>query len=61
MYACSLNEIDKEIEKLKRYIAEGRKGTALEPRDYRRELDAELHRKESLIKVHSYLKDKCPE
>lgn len=61
MTTCSLNEIDKEIEKLKKYIAEGRKGTALEPRDYPHELDVALRRKDWVMEVYEYLRDKCPE
>jgi len=60
MFICEINRLDREIERLKKHIELGHKGSPLEPRDYNRELDIAMHRKEKLIEVYNYLKSKCP-
>lgn len=59
--SCRLNELKKEAEKLHKKIMQGKKGSPLEPRDYPDELRLNQWQRENILKVHEYLKKKCPE
>jgi hypothetical protein len=61
MNACFQKELEKEAIKLKDKIERGRKGSAMDPQDYQKELEVNFKRRNWLIDVHSFLKKQCPE
>ena len=60
MNVCLILQLDKEIEKLKKHIELGHKGSGLEPRDYPRELEVAFNRKKKTGMVFRYLTKQCP-
>ena len=61
-YSALLIELDKSIERTKKHIEKGSKGSPLEPRRYDKELEVELSRKRNTIEVFMVLKEEfCKE
>jgi len=59
MYACIINETNKQIERTKKHIELGHRGSALEPRDYKKEYELLIKRKDLLHRLYNFLKSKC--
>jgi len=60
MFICEVNKLEKEIERLKKHIELGHKGSMLDPRDYRKELSVLIDKKTRAVEVYEYFKSKCP-
>ena len=58
-FTCIIEAQDKEIERLKKHVELGHKGTGAEPRDYPSELKSALHMKEKILNAYEEVKAVC--
>jgi len=56
MYACLILDYNKRIERVKKHIELGHRGSALDPRDYHKELNILLKSKQMAYETYQYLK-----
>lgn len=59
MFTCEWLKLEKEIERTKKHIELGHRGSAIEPRNYEHELQNLLKQRDMLLKTYEYLKSKC--